>query len=216
MDHPHDNTRNSTAVDVKEYFRSAAIRVVLYGVAIILSVLVIYKDASYAVDGVKFGELSYTEFLQELMLLTTAGLFFVTGLKRKEVRGFAVLMAGIALTAFVREFDWLLDKIVHGFWKYPASLVLGGAAIWAWKLRAQFLAATVDFLKRPSWGVLLSGFLCVFVFSRLFGKGSFWQTLMEDDYIRWAKNAAEEGTELFGYTLLTIAAVEYMVAKLRE
>jgi hypothetical protein len=63
-------------------------------------------------------------------------------------------------------------------------------------------------------GLLLAGFLITFIFSRLFGKTSFWQTLMGERYFRSVKNAAEECIELLGYGLLLAAAAEfYLLAK---
>ena len=50
----------------------------------------------------------------------------------------------------------------------------------------------------------------VLAFSRLFGRGSFWEAVMGDSYMRLVKNIAEEGTELMGYALLVIAAVEFL------
>ena len=60
-----------------------------------------------------------------------------------------------------------------------------------------------------SW--LVIGFLVTFVFSRLFGRTVFWEHLLESDYNRWAKNAAEEGIELLGYALMFIGGVEMLV-----
>jgi hypothetical protein len=195
---------------------NAGVRVVLYAAIIVVAVLIVHQDAKLVVDGLKFSEQSYTEYLQEIMLLVTGVLFLVAGFRQPKVQGLTALLSGFVFTAFIREFDWLLDKIVHGFWVYPAFALLGGFVFWAFKKRATLAESIKELLSMPTWGVLLSGFLGVFVFSRLFGKGTFWKALMEDNFIRSAKNAAEEGTELFGYTLLAIAAAEYLIAKWKK
>ncbi|MDX1556111.1 MAG: hypothetical protein R3212_08800, partial [Xanthomonadales bacterium] len=59
--------------------------------------------------------------------------------------------------------------------------------------------------------LLVQLFLVLLVFSRLFGRASFWQSVMGEDYLRVVKNIAEEGTELLGYGLIAIAAVELLV-----
>ncbi len=197
----------------------AAIRVIVYGLVIIGSIMVIYYDGNGPVDvlGYKFtDENSYTEYLQELMLFVTSLLFIWAGVKNRGVQGFTTLMAGIALIALIRELDLQLNLIVHGFWKYPAFLVLIITAYLVYRKKDTLFSGISDFLKKPSWGVMLSGFLTVFVFSRLFGKKTFWMALMDDGYMRTVKNAAEEGTELLGYTLIAIAAVEYLISALKK
>ena len=188
---------------------AACLRVFLYALAVGVVVWVIHQDADYVVAGEKFGERSFTESLQLILLAITIAGFGWAGWRRPDLRGFTNLMAGLALLAWIRELDWLLDHVVHGFWKYPAVLVLAGTGLLVWRRRGDLSASIVDFLQRPAWGVILSGFVTVFVFSRLFGYKGFWQAVLEDGYLRAAKNAAEEGTELLGYALLAIGAIEY-------
>lgn len=202
--------------DLLKPILGAGIRVIIYAALIVGAVLIIHQDANMVIDGLKFSEQSYTEYLQEIMLLVTGILFLIAGFRQPKVQGLTALLAGFALTAFIREFDWLLDEIVHGFWKYPAFALLGAFSFGAYRKRETLASSIKELLTMPSWGILLSGFLTVFVFSRLFGKGTFWQALMEDNFIRSAKNAVEEGTELLGYTLLLIAAAEYLLAKWKK
>ena len=63
---------------------------------------------------------------------------------------------------------------------------------------------------------MMAGFITTFVFSRLFGRSIFWQAVMEEQYFRSVKNAAEEGTELLGYGLMLIGAIEYFIYKLNQ
>jgi hypothetical protein len=83
------------------------------------------------------------------------------------------------------------------------------------KKKKQIWENLEEFFTTPAFGTFIAGFLSVFVFSRLFGTKKVWQALFEVDQLegmqRWVKNAVEEGTELFGYTLLFIAAIEFFV-----
>ena len=41
------------------------------------------------------------------------------------------------------------------------------------------------------------------------GMGKFWKLVMGERFIRVVKNVVEEGTELFGSSIIFLAAVEY-------
>ena len=58
----------------------------------------------------------------------------------------------------------------------------------------------------------MSGFITLFVFSRMFGRKVLWKAIMDDKFLRVVKDAAEECTELFGYLLIVFAAIEYYYA----
>ena len=56
---------------------------------------------------------------------------------------------------------------------------------------------------------LSSGLLAVLVFSRLIGYKPMWKLAMGKHYYLNVKFIVEEGTELFGYSIIFLAAVEY-------
>lgn len=85
-----------------------------------------------------------------------------------------------------------------------------------YRYKDNFVHDTVEFIKRPEFGILLCGFLTVFVFSRLFGCRILWESVMGDGYMRCVKNAVEEGVELLGYLFIGIASVEYYLFKKNE
>ena len=62
----------------------------------------------------------------------------------------------------------------------------------------------------------MSGFLVTYIFSRLFGRSSFWRLLYHDESYRLAKAAAEEGLELLGNAIMLIGAVEFLLYFLFE
>ncbi|WP_372753591.1 hypothetical protein [Labilibaculum sp.] len=194
----------------------AAVRVVLYAIPVVASALIIKSDAgALASDGLKFGEGSLTEYMQEFYLLLTSLIFLLAGFTSKSHKAISYLMGGGALVALVRELDAYFDLIYHGAWFPVAMLLLVLTVILVIRKKTQIWENLEEFFTTPAFGTFIAGFLMVFVFSRLFGTKKVWMALFEVDQLegmqRWVKNAVEEGSELFGYTLLFIAAVEFFV-----
>lgn len=189
----------------------AAIRVCIYCFVMVCVVLIIYLDGMWLAKPGQFGEVSFTEFGQLTMLLVAAGIFLKAGSIDTSSRGLSFILAGMAFLGAIRELDGFLDMIWHGSWKVPFYLVLCLVVWLGYRNRDTLQEAIEDFLKQPAWGVLLSGFLVVFVFSRLFGIGDLWKSIMADNYMRAVKNAVEEGTELMGFSLIMLAAFEYLL-----
>ncbi|MDE5417493.1 hypothetical protein L3049_05680 [Labilibaculum sp. DW002] len=193
----------------------AAVRVVLYAIPVVASALVIKSDAGILVDGIKFGEGSSTEWMQQLFLLLTSLTFILAGIRSKSHKAISYLFGGGALVALIRELDVYFDQLYHGAWFPFAMLVLAIAVFLAYRQKKQIWENLEEFFTTPAFGTFIAGFLSVFVFSRLFGTKKVWRALFDVEKLepvqRWVKNAVEEGSELFGYTLLFIAAVEFFV-----
>eukprot|EP01029_Cantina_marsupialis_P015316 TRINITY_DN3356_c0_g1_i1.p1 TRINITY_DN3356_c0_g1~~TRINITY_DN3356_c0_g1_i1.p1 ORF type:complete len:210 (-),score=15.37 TRINITY_DN3356_c0_g1_i1:640-1269(-) len=193
----------------------AALRVVLYAIPVAASAMIIKSDAGTLIDGIKFGESSGTEWMQQVYLLLTSLFFILAGIRSKNHKAISYLMGGGALVALIREFDVYLDQIYHGAWFPVAMFVLLLSIFLVYKKKTQIWENLEEFFTTPAFGTFIAGFLSVFVFSRLFGTKKVWRALFEVDKLepvqRWVKNAVEEGSELFGYTLLFIAAVEFFV-----
>ena len=195
------------------------VRVVVYVIPVVVAALIIKSDAGsdaeLLVDGLKFGEGSKTEMLQQLFLLLTSLTFFAAGLFSKSHKAIAYMFGGGVLMALIRELDTYFDRIYHGAW-FPFAMVVAGLTIvLVWRQKRQIWKNLEEFYSTPAFGILLSGFLSVFIFSRIFGAKKVWTALFEVERLaashRWVKNAVEEGSELFGYTLLLIAAVELFI-----
>ena len=193
----------------------ATVRVFLYAIPVIVAALIIKSDAGLSVDGFKFGETSKTELTQQLLLLLTSIAFISIGLISKSHKAIAFLFGGGVLVALTREVDAFFDLIYHGAWLPVAILIAGITIFLTVRQRKQLKQNLEEFVCTPAFGILLSGFLSVFIFSRIFGAQKVWKAIFEVENLnaiqRWVKNAAEEGSELFGYTLLFIAAVELFI-----
>lgn len=163
-----------------------------------------------------YSERSLTEWLEMLLSLASGVLFLVSARLQPALRPALAMLAALCLMMCVREGDFLLDEYVFdGAWQTLVTAIIVVTAIYVWRQPLPVKPAILDFARLPAAGILLSGFMVLFVFSRLFGRESFWQVVMGDTYMRVVKNIAEEGTEIMGYGLIAISAAELLFTILR-
>jgi hypothetical protein len=160
----------------------------------------------------EYSEQSLTEHLQDLFTFGSALTFFVCAYLSKPLRQACILLGALMFMMFVRESDAALDeRVFDGAWQ-----VIVGAVIIAtvWALRNQVKESYESlklFSQTSSFGFVTAGLVIILAFSRLFGRGSFWHSVMGEGYIRTVKNIVEEGTELLGYSIVMLAATELLV-----
>jgi lysylphosphatidylglycerol synthetase-like protein (DUF2156 family) len=187
------------------------IRVLIYALLVILLAKLISYDAQQSPRGQLFSEDSLTEKTQSVMLLISSVLFLITTIRYRQVWVLSVLLFCFTIASFIREQDVYLDQwLFHGSWKIGAFAAVGFALFVCIKYHKSFFESMSIFSNSFAFGVLLSGFLTTYVFSRLLGRKVFWMIVMGDRYFRDVKNAGEECVELFGYLLLLIASIEYL------
>ena len=185
-------------------------RIVIYGLFMVLLNQLMFWDAGQQGVEMKFMEATFTEWSQQIILLVMAAIFAHCAYHYTDLRCLSMVMTGISLTGLVREYNnFFNEQVFDGAWQSLALLVILATGILVWKYRGSFWQDLSHYMGSLSFGLLLAGFLTTLIFSRLFGRTVFWETLMEDRYFRSVKNAAEESVELLGYGLLLIAAVEY-------
>lgn len=153
-------------------------------------------------------EESFVEFGQELFLIGTSAVFMYLAQKGKNSGLW--LVAGFFMCMFIRELDAYFDDIFHGSWKYFA---LASAIFFTFRalregkeLATRSLAA---YMQSPAFTTMSFGMMVVLVFSRAMGMGNLWKLVMGNSFNRVVKNVIEEGTELFGYSIIFLAAIEY-------
>ncbi|QBG48842.1 hypothetical protein EGM51_16085 [Verrucomicrobia bacterium S94] len=183
---------------------------ILCMVCVLISVLMIRIDAGMVAETSGFGENSATERMQLVYLFFSAVIFARTAVHVEEWRSLSILMAGGTLVMMIREMDGALDHLYHGAW-FPFAVLTGSITLTlAWRWRGQLQRNLEVFLYTPAFGALLAAGLSIFVFSRLFGMKDLWESVFGVEQLatvqRWVKNAVEEGSELFGYTLLFLSA----------
>ena len=159
-----------------------------------------------------YNEVSLTEKMQDLFGFLSCVFFLVAARMSTELRPIAVMLAALTGMMFIRESDSFLDhNVFDGAWQALVSVVIVATIVFLKKQTQPIKPSIVEYARLPSAGVLLSGILVTFVFSRLFGRRSFWEAVMGDNYVRVVKNIVEEGTELMGYALILIAAIELVL-----
>jgi len=163
----------------------------------------------------EYSERSLTEWLQIVSALVSGICFLVVAWLNRALRPVAVMLAALTCTMFIREADFFLDaRVFDGAWQVLVTLVFVAMGIYLWRQPDSIADSVRSYSQQPSSGILLSGILVTFVYSRLFGHGEFWQAVMGDGYQRVVKNIAEEGTEMAGYCLFVIAALELVFVSL--
>lgn len=196
--------------------KNAILRFLLYAIFTGAMVLVVTWEAKHASRAHLFDEDSILEGLQALILFLTAGCAYLAGHVKHSEEPLASVLMGAACIAAVREFDAALDRYVFdGAWQILALAIGIATVIHMFRNQKALKTATLDFLKRPSFGIMASGFISVFIFSRLMGRQLLWRAIMGEEYLRVVKIAVEESFELLGYILIFIGAIEFLYETLR-
>jgi len=202
---------------MKNKYIDIFVRLGAYSIVVLFAYHLFRLDASGNVhNNLKFTEYSYTEVSQEIIFLIASAIFFFTAVKFKDSRPIAILFGGFTMSAFFRECDFLTDSISSGFWEIPVAITIITVFILSWKSRKNLTKSYYEYYNTKAFAYMISGILVTFLFSRLFGKGDFWETLMGDQYLRSVKNANEECVEALGDILILISSVEYMIFKIQQ
>lgn len=193
--------------------QNTIIRFVAYALVLAGAVGIIHYDAAR----VNFSESSFTETAQELLLLSIVVVGLLCVRKAQQHTAFLYFLIAIAAMSLVREFNnYLIDNFFRGAWQLGVALIAIPATIYLVK-RFQALKNDIIALSDTApFGILLIGGLILHVFSRLYGKKTLWQNLMQEHYVRVVKEASEEGIELLGYSIIFIACMELFLKALKK
>lgn len=189
-------------------FMYGMLRVVVYSAITALLFFIAYINA---ITTGTFGETSVVEIAQSIILLVIIAIFANCALKISALSNSAWLLATFATASLIRENDVWLDMLFDGGWQILVMLVVSAGLIQAYRNREELFAEQQIYTESTSFGLLAGALITTYVFSRLFGMGRFWQTVMQDAYMRPVKDVSEECVELFGYGLLLCAAIEFFV-----
>ena len=170
--------------------------------AILMALIPFFISIDITVLKNELSETSITEFMQEFFILISAIIFYKASSKEPESKGIFILLAGLFTMMFIREGDYYLDTIFHGFWKLPVAIVLIATLYYAFKNKTTIFKPLLTHSQTKKFTYILIGFLIIIIFSRLFGTGSLWRDIMGDNYHHLYKTVIQEGLELFGYSLI--------------
>ncbi|BFM49223.1 hypothetical protein [Marinomonas sp. THO17] len=194
------------------FFRGFIYLVLVSVVAQIIS-LEGYKMLSAA----QYSEQSLTEHMQDMLSFLSCILFLYVSRRDKSMKIAATLLAALMAMMFVRESDSLLDQYVFdGAWQSIVLVIIACVFVFLWGRFNTLYPALKHYANQACFGTFLAGLVTLLGFSRLMGRGSFWEAVMGDVYMRVVKNIVEEGIETLGYTLIFISAVELALACRRQ
>ncbi|ASM72252.1 MULTISPECIES: hypothetical protein [Roseobacteraceae] len=168
-------------------------------------VSVVNLDAVVLGDGIS--EESFAENLQSLLALGTGLIFVHAAVRYPQARAYLVLVATMCGLIVIRENDYLLDFVWHGFWKWPALMLGLVGVIIAQRHSGTLAVPFLQHFQTRSGAYMYCGFLLLVVFSRLFGTGSLWEPIMGEAYDSRIKTIVQEGLETLGSALITYGAV---------
>lgn len=180
---------------------------IFYSMATIFTLITLMLDVIWLENNIN--ESSMTEIEQELALFIITLIFLRLAYLYQNQRNVHILIAGFFACMLIREFDVFLDLISHGSWVYIASSVAIIAVIATFRQPKLTMRQLAEYTRQPHYGFMMSGLICVLIFSRIFGMKLLWQNVLDDQYMRIVKNIAGEGLELFGYTLCFISTLLY-------
>lgn len=190
-------------------FRATCLRATLYILLVAGIAQGVFYEALYFPD-TRFSESGFTELAQTTLLAVASALLLYVLLGLRELRLVALLMFGFLFASLIREQDALLDThVFDGAWQVLVSLTVLPVLFVIIRHRRDFVNEFTAYGNSFSFGLFAAGFLTTYVFSRLYGRGDFWKAILQENYLRAFKNAAEEVVELFGYAVLLIAVIEF-------
>ena len=149
-----------------------------------------------------FIEAGPTELIQTLLLFLCTLFLFLEASRCPDMRNALILTGGLTGCMLIREQDYFLDMISHGFWKWPALILACGCLTCAVVRLRDTISSLAVFIRWRHFPLFITGIVIVLAYSRLFGMSMLWTSLLPDGEWRVAKTAMEESSELLGYALM--------------
>lgn len=189
-------------------FRTLCLRGLAYLLLIGTLLQGVLVEAQWLGDA-RFSESGFTELAQSALLAIAIALVVATRRLDHRLPHVTLLLFGLLGASLIREQDaWLDAYVFDGAWQMLVTLLVVPILFVVIRDRRAFAAELERYAATFSGGLFAAGFLATYAFSRLYGRGEMWQAILGEQYLRIVKDAAEEVTELFGYSLLMLAMLE--------
>ena len=199
-------------------WRALAYLVVLLAVFVGMAWLQLYGEGlnllvlSPASPVMGTSEYSWPEGLQLALLVIIAAAASDAAFALPPQRPVSVLLLALALAALIRECDWFLDVFVADqVWQVLLGLLVSITAVYLLRTRRVLRNALHRLRSSTGLALIAAALAGLFVFSNLIGHEPLWRSLLGTGYVREAKLAAEELSELFCYWLWAVGQSEYWV-----
>ena len=177
--------------------------------AVLISAIPMLVAIDSKISGHGVIEFSFTEITQATLILGCTISFGSLALKHENSRGCMVLIAGFFGCMFIRELDSLLDRIVHGFWVYPATILAATSIIYSTRLPGTVRRPALNAIGSKAYTYITIGLLVLLFFSRVFGTGQLWSAVMVENYSTDYRQVIQEGIELLGYILIAYGSAVF-------
>lgn len=192
-------------------FRATCLRALAY-LVIIAALMEGVMQEALQLDYTQFSESGFTELTQSVLLLLATGLALSVRIWQRQLPHVSLLLVGLLGASLIREQDaWLDSYVFDGAWQTLVALLVLPVLFVVIRHRRAFVTELESITGTFSFGLFAAGFLTTYAFSRLYGRSALWQEILGEHYLRAFKNAAEEVTELFGYTLMLFAMLELVL-----
>lgn len=161
-------------------------------------------------DPVGTSEYSPVETLQLLILCACGSLLAWVAHYCPSQRPIAVPFGGLALVFLIRECGFFLDRYVaDNLWQALIVAALALIIVYTFRVHRRLRIAWARIWPSPGLALWFAGAVILFSFIPLVGHEALWQSILGSGYLRVAKLAVEELTELLGYFLWLIGTIEY-------
>lgn len=188
------------------------VKFILYGLTIVALTEFLKRQVIREQLGMKFSEDSPIEALQSLLLVLSVMALSYGLVLYKNWRPLLLLVGEFLFVSFVREQDAYLDlHYFDGAWQTIVIFSLPFPIYFAIKKRKLLFENLKVYSSLFAFGIMMSGVLTTYIFSRLYGRRTFWMAAMENGYMRDVKNISEESLETYGYLLIFIASLELVL-----
>jgi hypothetical protein len=195
------NIQTATLIRFSVYFTSFA--VILF---VILKML-----SRYGLDLV-LEENGIIEWLEFLWLILSSLFLFLAARRTNEYPVLYPILSLLPLIAGIRELDGPLDKIFHGAWMVPATILELTVLYRIIRSFGQFKAEALRFTQTQRMVFLGIGLFIVVVFAQLSGQQVVWLAILGEHYVRSVGRFVEELLEFLGYIILLIGTIECYIS----
>jgi len=156
-------------------------------------------------------EYSPIEYVQLLVLVICGLLLGWVAIKCQSQRTIANLFASLSLIFLLHELDYFLDLYtIVNLWRVLIAIAAALIIVYCYRHWRRFRIAWFRIWPSPGLVLYFAGAIVVFAFAPIVSQEALWQSLLGEAYQPIAIAAADEFTELIGYSLWLIGTVEYV------
>jgi len=165
----------------------------------------------FTVDQYQTSEFSPVEQLQHAFLLVCSVIFFWIASRDRLRRPMAIGWATLFMLFLVRELDYVFDTyLADNVWEAVSAVILAFSGVYIYRHSDRFVNGWRRSWPSAGLGIALGGLILLVPFTQVVVSSTLWAAVMDENYVRAAKVAAEELMELGAYLLMLIGSVEFM------